>query len=376
MFKTLRMIGVLVAGVAALATILTACHSGKSIAGAGSDTTRDVMGDLVALYNGDASRAGDLAFNIPEALTGSQTFTVEGDSDCGAITYSATNPPPNGSSAGINALVADTQGCIDFARSSRGRSATDAATLDFYAFGRDAVTWGRFPNACPGGDAGPAGCAPVNLTTTQLRGIYNCDQPGGLPRFTNWAQVGGDNEPIRRFLPQLGSGTLGFFETRILGLTSAQQAVLDGSACATPPTRVQENSGQAVVPDTSRAAAIVPYSFAQWTAQGNGEVPNIRAGITLGSINGIAPTQTTVSNGTFFGVRYVYNVTKTSSPAIARALNFVGVRPAAEGGNGFLCSDNAQVQLAISRNGFVPLALAPAGAGLPNSRCRKNPVPL
>ncbi|MEJ7583542.1 MAG: substrate-binding domain-containing protein [Acidimicrobiales bacterium] len=350
---------------------LTACHPGKSIAGAGSDTTSDVIEALVAQYNGSSSAAGDKAFNIkPVGST-----TVEGDGDCGTITYDASNPPPNGSSAGINALVADTQGCIDFARSSRGRSGSDPAGLDFFAFARDAVTWARFPTTCPGGDADPAGCAPTNLSTTQLRGIYNCDQPGGLPKFTNWSQVGGDNEPIRRYLPQAGSGTLSFFETRILGLTSAQQGVLDDTACTTRPTRVQENSGAAVLA-AERAFAIVPYSFAQHTAQANGAVPDLRAGAQLGSINGVAPTATTISNGSFLGVRYVYNVTKQGSPAFARTLNFVGVRPAADGGNGFICSDNANVQAAISRFGFVPLALAPAGAGLPNSRCRKNPVPL
>jgi len=370
LFKTLRMIGVVAAGVAALVTFLTACHPGKSIAGAGSDTTSDVMTDLVALYNGSSAAAGDLAFNI--LPTG--TTTVEGDNDCGTRTYDASNPPPNGSSAGISALVADTQGCIDFARSSRGRSSSDPASLDFYAFGRDAVTWARFPNACPGGDAAPAGCAPANLSQNQLKGIYLCDNPGGLPDFTNWAQVGGDNEPITRYLPQAGSGTLSFFETRILGLTSAQQGVLDDTACATPPIRVQENSGQAVA-STQRPRAIVPYSYAQHTAQSNGSVPDLRAGAQLGSINTVAPTAVTIGNGTFLGVRYVYNVTKTGSPAFDRTLRFVGVETEANGGNGFICSNNPNVQASISQNGFVPLPLAPAGAGLPNSRCRKNPPP-
>ena len=66
------------------------------------------------------------------------------------------------------------------------------------------------------------------------------------PKFTNWNQVGGDNEPIIRYLPQAGSGTLSFFETRILGLTEAQQGVLDGSAWQRAATAVEENHGNQV----------------------------------------------------------------------------------------------------------------------------------
>ena len=46
--------------------------------------------------------------------------------------------------------------------------------------------------------------------------------------------------------------------------------VLDDSQCSKPPTRVQENSGSAAAAalgtTAKQAAAILPYSFAQWTA--------------------------------------------------------------------------------------------------------------
>jgi phosphate transport system substrate-binding protein len=365
-----RVVGVLLALVAG-ATALTGCESGDSINGVGSDTTFDVVKALTADYNASGNTGGDKAYATPP--TGSST--VPGDSHCGKITYDAGNPPPNGSSAGINALVADTEGCVDYARSSRGRGSSDPSSLEFYAFARDAVSWAHFGSACPGGDAGPAGCAPANLTTAQLKGIFVCDQPGGLPKFTNWAQVGGDNEPIRRYLPQVGSGTLSFFETRILGLSSAQQGVVDDTGCSSRPTRAQENAGNQVA-DGDKAKAILPYSFAQYRAQTTGAVPDIRGGAVIGNINGVAPTNTTISNGSFLGVRYVYNVVKTSSPSYVRAMNFVGVAPTSAGGNGFLCANNGGVQDAISHFGFVPLSLAPAGPGLPSSRCRKNPPPL
>ncbi len=334
------------------------------------------MGALTSAYNGGPTHGGDLAFNIPPLLTGSQTYSVEGDSHCNGITYNATdNKPPFGSSAGINALVADTQGCIDFARSSRGKGASDPSNLEFYAYGRDAVSWAHFPDACSPSDGGLPGCAPENLSQAQLQGIYICDQPGGLPKFTNWAQVGGDNATIRRYLPQLGSGTLSFFETKVLGLTSAQQAVVDDANCATKPIRLEENNG-AAIGAVNRPIAIVPYSYAQFTSQTNGTIPNITGGINLGSINGVAPNPFSITANTFLGTRYVYNVTKTSSPSYDRAMNFVGVRPTANGGNGYICADTASVQAAINKYGFVSNPLAPAGAGLPNSRCLKNPAPL
>jgi phosphate transport system substrate-binding protein len=370
----MRLIGVV--GFAAISAIgLAACGGGpNTLAVVGSDTTVDVMGPISNQFNGTPS--ADTAANVPSVITGSDTFTVPSDKRCGAVTYnSGANKPPNGSGAGITALINDTTGCIDIARSSRGRGASDPASLEFYAYAKDALSWGRFSAACPGGDVAPAGCAPVNLTQDQLKGIYQCTVVNGAkkdPLFTNWNQVGGDNEPIVRYLPQAGSGTLSFFETRILGLTAAQQGVLDDTACNVAPIRVEENHGNQVVA-ANRDNAILPYSFAQWTAQSNGTVPDDRAGATLGRINNVIPNSTNVNNNTFLGRRYVYNVVKTGSPSYAAAVDFVGVD---SGGNGFLCSDDATKNATLTQYGFILNSLAPAGSGLPNSRCRKDPTPL
>lgn len=373
MFRLGKWFGV-AGAVISLTVLLTGCGTGSVIAGAGSDTIFGVMGALTNSYNSSSTNGGDHAYNIPPRFTGGGSYTVPAGGSCGSKTYDSSNQI-DGSGAGINALVADSQGCIDFARSSRGKSASDPSNLEFYAFGRDAVTWGRYGDACSPSDGGPSGCAPTNLSQAQLQGIYLCTQPGGLPKYTNWSQVGGDNHAIRRYLPQTGSGTLSFFETRILGLSSAQQGVVDDSGCSSRPPRVQENDGTQIG-GGFRSYAIVPYSFAQWTAQKNGVIPDVRGGVLLGSINGVAPSTGTIGANTFLGTRYVYNVTKTSSPSYDRAMNFVGVRPSASGGNGFICADSASVQSTISRYGFVPLSLASAGAGLPTSRCRKNPAPL
>jgi phosphate transport system substrate-binding protein len=352
---------------------LTACGpTPQVLALVGSDTTAPVMGAVATSFNDNTTP--DIAVNVPPVLASGNTFDVPGDDKCGSFSYHTPGTlPPNGSGAGINALVADgTNGCIDIARSSRGRSGTDPSNLDFYAFAKDAVDWSRYGSACPGGDAGPAGCAPTNLTQNQLKGIYLCDQPGGVPLFTNWSQVGGDNETIVRYLPQTGSGTLSFFETRLLGMSSAQQGVLDDSSCAVHPKRIEENSGNQVLLG-DRAAAINPYSFANWTAQSNGIPSDIRGGALLGNLGGIAPSATSINNGTFIGRRWVYNVLKQTSPSIAAELKFVGVTSSA---SGYLCVDGGAAQLIISQYGFVNNPLGPAGSGLPNSRCRKNPTPL
>ncbi len=307
----------------------------------------------------------------PPTLANGGSFAIPSDFDAatglGCAGFSYTNPgnlPPNGSSAGINALLADTQTCVDIARSSRGRG-SEGANIDFWAFATDGVSWAEF-----------GGVAPTNLTLAQLRGIYLCDQPGGNPLFTNWNQVGGSNAPIERWLPQLGSGTLSFFETKVLGLSSAQQGVLDDSACSATNAlngRVQENSG-ASVPAASRPNSIVPYSFGVWTAQSNNVEPDNRAGAALGSINGVAPSHTTVAvDGSFFAKRYVYNVLKNTSVTNDVSLRMVGVKA---GQVGYICQNTASISLGKAVFGFVPLANGATGPGLPNSTCRKNPTPL
>jgi phosphate transport system substrate-binding protein len=389
LFKHFMRVGVATGLIALSGVALTACGPPPQVlALVGSDTTQDIMGRLATEFNNNTSP--DIAVNVPPVIGVGATFNVQGDNQAAAFSFS--NPtagddpdpagnnrdePPNGSGAGITALINDgtggnEAGQIDIARSSRGRSASDPANIDFFAFAKDAVSWARYGTACPGGDAGPSGCSPQTLTQNQLKGIYICSATTGVPSITNWNQVGGDNQPIVRYLPQVGSGTLSFFETKVLGLSSAQQGVSDDSDCNTAPIRVQENTGTGVSA-ANKPAAILPYSFAQWTAQSNGTVPDIRGGATLGKINNVAASATTINNGTFLGRRWVFNVVKQGSPSAASALKFVGVTSSA---NGYICADNSTVQNLISQYGFVSNPLGPAGSGLPNSRCRKNPAAL
>ena len=358
----------LVVGAVLAASMLSGCVLNV----VGSDTTSSYMGGVAPGFNADpaANPNAHIVRNTPPTLPNPGSFAIPSDFNAqynlGCPAFSYTNPgnlPPNGSSSGINALLADTQTCVDIARSSRGRG-SEGANIDFWAFATDGVSWSEF-----------GGVAPATLTLAQIRGIYLCDQPGGNPLFTNWNQVGGLNAPIKRFLPQTGSGTLSFFESKVLGLSSAQQGVLDDSACTGNPLppRVQENQGSAV-PAVDRPNAILPYSYGVWTAQSAGSEPDTRAGAVLGSINGVAPTITSVGvNGAFFAKRYVYNVVKNTALTLAPSLEFMGVQTNKVG---YICQNNFNANLSKALFGFVPLSNSATGPGLPNSTCRKNPTPL
>jgi phosphate transport system substrate-binding protein len=343
--------------------LLTACKTippKTGLGAAGSFTTNALMDNLSFRYSGNPNGANpnrDPVFGVPATVfSGNQSYTLPDDGrNCRGITYNSGNQPPNGSSAGINALLADTNGCIDIARSSRGRSASDPGNIDFYAFAIDGVSWSGYNG----------GHQPVNLSQAQLQGIYLCTN-GGQPSITNWSQVGGSPGSIIRYLPQTGSGTLSFFETRILGLSSAQQGVLDGTSCNNAPIRIEENNGDQVV-NAFKPFAIAPYSFADWTAQKNGVIADHRGGSYLGGINGVGPAASSVQEGCgpcFLGRRYL------------NALDFVGVDAASGQGNGWICNNQDVAKFTIAAFGFVPLNVASAGPGLPNSTCRKNPTAL
>src|SRR4029077_8738688 len=152
------------------------------IVGGGSDTIQFLLDQFSFDYNKSHKTGPRLyswdALNPKTGLTDNITTK----SGCAKI------PRPNGSSAGIATLDLNTKTndkkafCVDFARSSRGRSSSDPSRgpggIEFVARGKDAVTYAT--NATSN--------APANLTTAQLNSIYSCS-------VTNWNQVGGKNAP-------------------------------------------------------------------------------------------------------------------------------------------------------------------------------------
>jgi len=264
----------------------------SNVVGVGSDTTQDVMGLDSGTLATSGFAANYNATNPNQELwswdaTGSATIVPS--ETCAEITR------PNGSSAGITALLSDEATgaeCIDYARSSRVKNTATDGDLVFVPFARDGVTWATFPRA----EGGTTFNAPVTLTTAQLNDIYECT-------VTNWNQVGGKNATIKPFLPQSGSGTRSFWLTAI-GVTTPGTCV-DQS--------VQENSGEAI-PAVDRPNSIAPYSIAKHLAQTNGIGDDLRDGIVLKQIDGIKPVVNNKLN-TSFPANYLRDVFNVLKPA-------------------------------------------------------------
>ena len=345
-----------------------------SLAEVGSDTTYWAMRSAAATYNA-AQTATVVTEVMPiPAAPFPTSVTVPADSHCAAKTYNTTNLPPNGSSAGITALQNDATGCIDFARSSRGRGSSDISTDQFVAYALDAVTWSY--NSTNTHNV-------HNLTISQLINIYTCSPTTHAPFVSNWSQLGGTAGPIVKYAPQTGSGTLSFFQTKLLNGATVDQ----NCDSAHLSHRAEENQGQTrctnndptcasgvqAIPSTDYPNLIMPYSYAKWTAQKNAAETDVRHGQTLGAVNGKVPAPTTVNETStrFVGTRYVYNVLKTTEPSYAQTRAFAG---ASSTSNGFLCAGKAKGNL--TKYGFTPLTAKVQGPGLMVGNCRVEPTPL
>jgi phosphate transport system substrate-binding protein len=332
----------------------------------GSDTAYYIQNELAHLWNADSTintAPKDIAYTTPPRLVAPfpTSYHVGGDSHCAAISY-PPSVPPDGSSAGISALVADTHGCVDMARSSRARKSTDPANIQFFAYALDALTWTYFP-----GSHAPAS---HNLTQQQLINIYTCNATTGLPFVSNWSQVGGTAGTIIKFAPQTSSGTYAFFNSKILN-----GAVIDQNCNSSHLSHFVEEHDNTSITAAQKPFAINAYSYAQWTAMHNGVIPDRRNGGALGAINGIVPSLTTIRvvSPHFLGTRYIYNVLKTTEPSYNATLRFAGVDAT---GPGFICKSSVAIRAQIRRFGDVNLVSGVTGPGLPASFCRLEPTPL
>jgi ABC-type phosphate transport system substrate-binding protein len=257
----MRLLSKLMAGSAAAAT-LVALAAGPALAdpptgttpkatdvvGVGSDTIEFLVDQFSHDYDNTQSGAKLYSWDATNPSTGAMGDPIVTKSGCASIAR------PDGSSAGITQLDANTADgsnfCVDYARSSRGRAATDppyaAGGIAFDALAGDAVTYATRNSASGGTNA------PVTLTTGQLKNIFLC-------KTTNWDKVGGQSGTILPFLPQVGSGTRAFFLTALGGGVTP---ITPGS-CVN--STVQENEGidsQLDSPD-----AIVPFSVGKYIAE-------------------------------------------------------------------------------------------------------------
>lgn len=321
MMKKLVAVGALAlaAGVAALPAASAdpvGTPTFRPLAGMGSDTTENVMQGLsdVVVVGGQkvigsysSTPAGQVVNTKAEADQGGRCNTAGGS---GGV------PRANGSSAGRDALLAamttgsTTFGCLDFARSSSGATATGQT---FVVMATDGLSY-AFPT---NGDIGAAN------TLADLQGIYNCSIPGFAP-----------------LIPQSGSGTRNSWAT-LMGIsnTTLPSCVKD----SLNGTVIQEHNGSVFTASNQ----LVPFSVAQWISQASGVVADSRAGAQLGGIDGSYPV---VQNPTQAIVRNVGNILPTT---VANDTTSLGYKVFVNDGSGksAICT---QGKATIQKYGFVP----------------------
>ncbi|MFF2659990.1 substrate-binding domain-containing protein [Kitasatospora sp. NPDC058032] len=242
---------------------------------------------------------------------------------------------PNGSGYGFRALAESTSATVDYARSARTPLPGDPTGYSFLPFAKDAVTWA----------AKSGGNAPNNLTTAQLKGIYECT-------ITNWAQIGGVNAVIKPFLPQRGAD-----------VSIALLKVLGGGVAVTPGLCVNfsdiqfENRGTDPLLDDVNV--VIPYSVGIYIDQAykGHRTPEVSPGpLRVRSVDGIPPV--VLSPG-----RQVINPSLLTSPYgrqlwhIVRTAEFNGSDAHAEalvgvfGPKGWICLRPASIEA----RGFSPI---------------------
>jgi len=301
----------------------------KAINGTGSDTTQDVVSGVASVVSSLGSYDA----------TGSATITVNG------VTFNR----PVGSGAGVRALSSSVRGIayagtvlpvgtLQFARSSALR--TESGTeLTYVPFAKDAVTVASsassdFPKEVSLGAAGQA----TNLFT--LRNIY-------LGSVTSFVDANLNSITIRPLLPQQNSGTRAFW---LSALGTTETAITAGGKATDLGNTVIEHDGSFLTTDGD----IVPFSIAQYIAQGNYRalpttVVERRGNIALSNIDSEKPivyTGGTVQLNPNFPVsRLVYNVVETRAlTAASPSASDTAVRAAFVGSTSAVCSAGAQIK--------------------------------
>jgi ABC-type phosphate transport system substrate-binding protein len=222
------------------------------LVGVGSGPMQNLFDQFSIDYNATVKAPAPhlYSWDATSPATGLANDVIRAKAGCGKM------PRPDGSAAGISALTDNVRDraswgryCIDFARSSLGRTPADPPPgpggIEFVPLGKDAVTWAM--NARNNG--------PADLTTADLAKIYTCE-------VTNWKQVGGKNAPIDAQLSQVGSDTRALFLSA-LGITPG--SCVDSSRTEGPDNLPQENEG--VSKYLQGPDVIYPYSIGAYLAE-------------------------------------------------------------------------------------------------------------
>jgi ABC-type phosphate transport system substrate-binding protein len=351
-----------VLGVALPALALPPFADGKfnfTMTGAGSDTTYLAMQDMDKLFN----QAPGCNLTVPPATpqwtcladTATTVTTENYDHEMSVQHF------PQGSGAGLRMLCQENDGLTgtifySFARSSSapasipGECQNASDKLTYVGWAKDAI-------AVPRWTGGPSDGV-TNLTLDQLKQIFLGTGPGGCGR--NWSEFGGGSGAIIVNGIQTSSGTY-----------SAWTSFLGGD----PNTCVSATGGQILFENNctpinnltadQKQRSIWALSFGKYTT---GEADCSPTSTALISVGGVAPTATTIQNGTYQFNRTLFNVIRRNGPAwiagyvgpagwLCKA-NSLHSKPTADTGPGV---ENANVDrnwgLAIDKvitsNGFV-----------------------
>jgi hypothetical protein len=278
-------LGILVAGAAVAAPANAEPVSG-GYAVVGSDTLQDVVN---ALANGSSNNPNNALVRVKAGADAVGNYDAFGSLTIQTKQNGPYFPRPNGSGAGVNALIASVRnttfltsastigGQVDIARSSSaaGTNANAAGDLLYVPFGRDALGYiykgaGNWDQATKD--------AFGNLSAAQLREIYT----GNLTTL--------NGVTVKPRLPQSASGTRSTFLSKI-GVTGTPTVSVPADNTTAGPA---ENDATVL----ATAGEIIPFSAAAWIAQANGAAAvntTTAADVAFGHADGLEPFVT--SNG-------------------------------------------------------------------------------
>jgi ABC-type phosphate transport system substrate-binding protein len=338
-----------------------------AIVGVGANTDENLFNALTGSYDATIahpSAAHPHVYSFNATLPGSTSTAIQHIEP--KIGCSATTVRPNGSGAGLKALDQNTKDgktgdyCLDFSRSSSGRSSTSPAPgmggVSYVALATDAVTYATRDTGAT--KTVPATYAPKSLTLAQLRAIYTC-------KDLNWSQggLGGPNQPIKAYLPQISSGTYSFFIKK-LGITSQGPCVN---------VALEENQG--LSKQFNSPNAIFIYSVADWIAQKYhsplaGQKPTAAQNkfgtdqvgyLGLNKIDGISPVTTakiptinTAFAKTTF-TRTIYDVVRWTAGTPGHLPKALVPFFASKASKGYVCTNKTAIT-EIADYGFLPNA--------------------
>jgi hypothetical protein len=359
--KSLAVVGVITlgfAGAAISAALPASADPAFNFVGVGSDVTENVMdyfagqtsGGIIGSYDAVNPATGAIGENITGGIVGA-----------GGAQENCSFTRPNGSGQGFNALdyslnpsttlaqkaVPPQAGCITFDRSSSAPGSgisTGPGVLDtsggliYVPFALDAVTDATGPSSAisvttqcdgpltPAGDtcSSTTGLGTITYNTTpakivnaglftvaNLQTLYGSCATVTVNGVTyNPATATSGQQQIDLYVPQSGSGTLSFWESK-MGVTAVQscwhQTIVAGPATG---VATQQDDGTALASDPD---GIMPMAISHWIAMSNAVViPDVRYGDVLQPVvvsgTAVQPVVGGSLNTNFPFNREVYNV--------------------------------------------------------------------